>query len=49
MPDKDHSTGARRVEGISQSIIAAYETGAKSPTFRTIENLARSQYLELVV
>lgn len=35
--------------GTSQSTIAAYETGAKSPTLRTIENLARSQNLELLV
>ncbi len=35
--------------GTSQSTIAAYETGAKSPTLRTIENLARSQNLEIQV
>jgi len=35
--------------GTSQSTIAAYETGAKSPTLRTVENLARSQNLELLV
>lgn len=35
--------------GTSQSTIAAYETGAKSPTLRTIENLARSQNLEMWV
>ena len=35
--------------GTSQSTIAAYETGAKSPTLRTVENLARSQNLEMVV
>jgi len=35
--------------GTSQSTIAAYETGTKSPTLRTIENLARSQNLEMVV
>lgn len=33
--------------GTSQSTIAAYESGSKSPTMRTIENLARSQNLEL--
>ena len=32
----------------TQSAIAAYETGAKSPTLRTIENLAGSQGLEMV-
>ncbi len=35
--------------GTSQSTIAAYETGAKSPTLRTVGNLARSQNLEMVV
>jgi len=35
--------------GTSQSTIAAYETGAKSPTLRTVENLARSQNLEMWV
>ncbi|MCP4494924.1 MAG: helix-turn-helix domain-containing protein [Gammaproteobacteria bacterium] len=35
--------------GTSQSTIAAYETGAKSPTLRTIQNLAQSQGLEIVV
>ncbi len=35
--------------GTSQSTIAAYETGAKSPTLRTVENLARSQNLEMLV
>jgi transcriptional regulator with XRE-family HTH domain len=35
--------------GTSQSTIAAYETGAKSPTIRTVENLARSQNLEMSV
>ena len=35
--------------GTSQSTIAAYETGVKSPTLRTVENLARSQNLEVVV
>lgn len=35
--------------GTSQSTIAAYETGTKSPTLRTVENLARSQNLEMVV
>jgi transcriptional regulator with XRE-family HTH domain len=35
--------------GTSQSTIAAYETGAKSPTLRTVENLARSQNLEMIV
>ena len=34
--------------GTSQSAIAAYETGAKSPTLRTIENLANSLDLEMV-
>ena len=34
--------------GTSQSTIAAYETGAKSPTLRTIENLAGSLGLEMV-
>ena len=33
----------------SQSTIAAYESGSKSPTLRTVENLARSQNLELCV
>ncbi len=33
--------------GTSQSTIAAYESGSKSPTMRTVENLARSQNLEL--
>ena len=35
--------------GTSQSTIAAYETGTKSPTIRTVENLARSQNLEMLV
>jgi transcriptional regulator with XRE-family HTH domain len=35
--------------GTSQSTIAAYETGTKSPTLRTVENLARCQNLEVVV
>ncbi len=35
--------------GTSQSTIAAYETGAKSPTLRTVANLARSQNLEMMV
>ena len=35
--------------GTSQSTIAAYETGVKSPTLRTVENLARSQNLEMLV
>ena len=35
--------------GTSQSTIAAYETGSKSPTLRTVENLARSQNLEMLV
>ena len=35
--------------GTSQSTIAAYEAGTKSPTLRTVENLARSQNLELLV
>jgi transcriptional regulator with XRE-family HTH domain len=35
--------------GTSQSTIAAYETGAKSPTLRTVENLAQSQNLEMLV
>lgn len=35
--------------GTSQSTIAAYESGSKSPTLRTVENLARSQDLELSV
>ncbi len=35
--------------GTSQSTIAAYETGTKSPTFRTVENLAKSQNLEILV
>ena len=35
--------------GTSQSTITAYETGAKSPTIRTVENLARSQNLEMLV
>ena len=35
--------------GTSQSTIAAYETGAKSPTLRTIANLADSLGLELFV
>ena len=34
--------------GTSQSAIAAYETGAKSPTLRTIEKLANSLGLEMV-
>ena len=34
--------------GTVQSAIAAYETGAKSPTLRTIEKLASSQSLEMV-
>lgn len=34
--------------GTSQSTIAAYEAGAKSPTLRTLENLANSQGLEMV-
>lgn len=37
------------MSGTSQSTIAAYETGAKSPTLRTLGNLARSQNLEMVV
>ena len=37
------------IGGTSQSTIAAYETGAKSPTLRTVENLARSQNLEMLV
>jgi len=35
--------------GTSQSTIAAYETGTKSPTIRTVENLALSQNLEMLV
>ena len=35
--------------GTSQSTIAAYETGAKSPTLRTIVNLANSLGLEMSV
>ncbi|MCP4767869.1 MAG: helix-turn-helix transcriptional regulator [Gammaproteobacteria bacterium] len=35
--------------GTSQSTIAAYESGSKSPTLRTVENLARSQNLEFRV
>jgi len=35
--------------GTSQSTIAAYETGAKSPTLRTMENLAKSLRKEMVV
>lgn len=35
--------------GTSQSTIAAYESGSKSPTLRTVENLAGSQNLELCV
>jgi transcriptional regulator with XRE-family HTH domain len=35
--------------GTSQSTIASYETGSKSPTVRTVEKLARSQNLELNV
>lgn len=35
--------------GTSQSTIAAYESGSKSPTIRTVEKLARSQNLELNV
>ena len=38
-----------KMAGTSQSTIAAYETGAKSPTLRTAENLARSQNLEMLV
>ena len=34
--------------GTSQSTIAAYESGTKSPTLRTLENLADSQGLEMV-
>ena len=37
------------IGGTSQSTIAAYETGVKSPTLRTVENLARSQNLEMLV
>ena len=35
--------------GTSQSTIAAYEKGTKSPTLRTLEKLVRSQGLEMVV
>ncbi len=35
--------------GTSQSTIAAYETGTKSPTIRTVEKLARCQNLEMLV
>lgn len=35
--------------GTSQSTIAAYESGQKSPTIRTVEKLARSQNLKLCV
>ena len=34
--------------GTSQSTIAAYESGAKSPTLRTLENLAASLDLEML-
>jgi transcriptional regulator with XRE-family HTH domain len=34
--------------GTSQSAIAAYESGAKSPTLRTVESLAASLDLEMV-
>ena len=34
--------------GTSQSTIAAYEAESKSPTLRTLENLADSQGLEMV-
>jgi transcriptional regulator with XRE-family HTH domain len=49
-----HQTGITQQElatsgGTSQSTIAAYESGSKSPTLRTVENLARSQNLELRV
>ena len=49
-----HQTGITQQElaeigGTSQSTIAAYETGTKSPTLRTVENLARSQNLEMLV
>ncbi|MFV2032713.1 MAG: helix-turn-helix transcriptional regulator, partial [Gammaproteobacteria bacterium] len=49
-----HQAGTTQQElaemaGTSQSTIAAYETGAKSPTLRTVENLARSQNLEMLV
>ncbi|MGI9327929.1 MAG: helix-turn-helix domain-containing protein [Pseudomonadales bacterium] len=36
-----------RKAGTSQSAIAAYETGAKSPTLRTLEKLAAALNLEL--
>lgn len=35
--------------GTSQSTIAAYESGAKSPTLRTVRNLAGSLGLEMAV
>ncbi len=35
--------------GTSQSTIAAYEAGAKSPTLRTLENLTHSLGLEMIV
>ncbi len=52
--DLRHQAGITQRElaemgGTSQSTIAAYETGAKSPTLRTVENLARSQNLEMLV
>lgn len=36
-----------RKAGTSQSTIAAYETGSKSPTLRTLERLAKAVNLEL--
>ena len=49
-----HQTGITQQElatsgGTSQSTIAAYESGSKSTTLRTVEKLTRSQNLELRV
>jgi transcriptional regulator with XRE-family HTH domain len=38
-----------RAAGTSQPTIAAYETGSKSPTMRTMARLARAAGLDLVV
>jgi transcriptional regulator with XRE-family HTH domain len=38
-----------RMAGTSQSTIAAYESDAKSPTIRTLRNLAASQGLQMQV
>lgn len=48
------STGLTQQElanagGTSQSAIAAYESGSKSPTLRTVDNLAASLGMEIVV